>query len=404
VRISVIIPCFNSGHRVEATLESVLRQTVRPYEILFLDDGSTDDTWQRLEGFQSRHPDLIRLFRWPENIGSGMRSELIDHARGDWIANLDHDDLWMPKKLEKQIAAHQRHPRAEVIHTDGWNQPGDLIRARALQPRPKYIGPSNPHAALFLANFILASSAMYSMELFNRARTPNTYVFPLIGDYEFWLRVSSLDALFVRVPEPLTIRRAYPTGQLGSRLLEHFRDAVQMYEQYEAKNREHPRFTPEQGQARLRKAKLDLIVNLLMSPSTDHHEEAAQCWMEFLRGWTGVSSDRYRHQITRLIALARMPNPRALPTADFPEHRWRRFNLDRDRKKALLGEWKHARENEEAFAALAEETARVFRLGGVSPPFLSIYENEANRIQALTDEVWSALEDQDRRWRPFWRR
>ncbi len=399
MRISVIIPCYNSGHLIDSTIESVLRQTVRPMEILCLDDGSTDGTWARLEGIQSRHKDLVRIFRWPENIGNEMRTELIGHARGDWIANLDHDDLWMSTKLEKQIALHKRCPKAEVIHTDGWIQHEELVRARQLQPRPQYRGPSDPHGAIFFANFILASSAIYSKEMFYRIKQPGPYDYPLIGDYELWLRASLNGARFARVPEPLMIRRSYSTGQLGSRLLEHFRDGLRMYKEYEAINRSAPRFKESRGRARVFKAKLDLIVNLLMAPDSEHHHEAAQLWIDLV---ADPSHELSHHQsMIRLMALARVPSPKVPPSDYHPEYRWKTLNLSPSRKKALFDEWHSALENETARRAIAEETARLFRLGGVSPPFLSIYEREANRIQRYTDDAWSELENQDRRFRLF---
>ncbi len=399
MRVSVIIPCYNSGHLIDSTIESVLQQTVRPMEILCLDDGSTDETWARLEGIQSRHKHLVRIFRRPKNIGNEMRAELIGHARGDWIANLDHDDLWMRTKLEKQMAFHQRWPKADVIHTDGWNQHEELVRVRQLQPRPQYRGPSDPHAALFFANFILASSAVYTREIFHRIRSPGPYEYPLIGDYEFWLRASLNGARFVRVPEALTIRRAYSTGQLGSRLLEHFHDGVRMYEDYEAINRRAPRFKESRGRARVFKARLELMINLLMAPEAEHHEEAAQLWTELV---ADPNEELSHHQsMIRMMALARIPNPKVGPSDDYPDYRWRRLNLSPSVKKALLDEWNEALKNEAARRSIAEETARLFRLGGVNPPFLSIYEREANRVQRYTDDAWAELENQDRRFRLF---
>ncbi len=99
--VSVIIPAFNRSKLVVNAIESVLCQTYRDYEIIVVDDGSTDNTFGILQPYMGR----IRYF-YQENQGtSAAKNKGIQVARGKWISILDSDDLWLPTKLEAQLKA-----------------------------------------------------------------------------------------------------------------------------------------------------------------------------------------------------------------------------------------------------------------------------------------------------------
>ena len=96
-RVSVVIPAYNAADHIAATVESVIAQTVPAWEILVIDDGSTDDTGAVVRKFG----DLVRLYSVPNAGVSAARNLGIDQASGEWIALLDSDDLWHPRKLER---------------------------------------------------------------------------------------------------------------------------------------------------------------------------------------------------------------------------------------------------------------------------------------------------------------
>jgi teichuronic acid biosynthesis glycosyltransferase TuaG len=104
--VSVIVPCYNAAPFVRATIASVLRQSWSDLEVLAVDDGSTDATFQIIEAIAAEDP-RVRVIRLPRNHGSpaAPRNAGVAAACGTWVAFLDADDLWHPLKLELQLRA-----------------------------------------------------------------------------------------------------------------------------------------------------------------------------------------------------------------------------------------------------------------------------------------------------------
>lgn len=99
--VSIIMPNYNSEKYIEATMKSVLAQTYQNWELLFVDDCSSDTSLELANAFQDER---IRIFSMKENGGAALaRNRAIEEAKGRWIAFLDSDDLWTSDKLEKQI-------------------------------------------------------------------------------------------------------------------------------------------------------------------------------------------------------------------------------------------------------------------------------------------------------------
>ena len=108
MKVSVAIPTYNSAKFIQATLKSVLNQSVAPAEILIVDDGSTDETIDILSSYGSS----IRVIRQSNQGVAAARNALARNASGDLVAFLDHDDLWHPRYLETQCSGFRLHPEA----------------------------------------------------------------------------------------------------------------------------------------------------------------------------------------------------------------------------------------------------------------------------------------------------
>ncbi|MCK5478567.1 MAG: glycosyltransferase family 2 protein, partial [Methylococcales bacterium] len=112
--MSIVIPTFNRCRLLKRALTSVYKQTYSEYEIIVIDDGSTDGT---AEMVQKWFPD-VRYFYQSNKGVSASRNKGLEMAIGGWIAFLDSDDEWLPQKLEKQIELLKSTPDYKICHTE----------------------------------------------------------------------------------------------------------------------------------------------------------------------------------------------------------------------------------------------------------------------------------------------
>lgn len=121
--VSAIIPTYNSADYLKEAIESALAQTRPPDEIVVVDDGSTDHTKAVCDSFGEK----LRYIYQPNDgtFGAGSRVVAMRAARAEWIAFLDHDDRWLPTKLERQLEVAQSYPEARAIFTKGQLIDGD---------------------------------------------------------------------------------------------------------------------------------------------------------------------------------------------------------------------------------------------------------------------------------------
>ncbi len=131
--VSVIIPTFNRAHCIAQTIDSVIAQTYQNLEIVVVDDGSTDNTGDVL---RSRYPGEARLvYQYQQNGGvCAARNRGLDVCRGDFVALLDSDDLWIPQKIQMQLACMQRAPEVGMVWTDM-----EAIRPDGTVTHPRYL-------------------------------------------------------------------------------------------------------------------------------------------------------------------------------------------------------------------------------------------------------------------------
>lgn len=112
--VSVIIGAYNSARHIGQTIDTMLAQTYRPLELIVVDDGSTDNTWQVLQSYGDR----IVAVRQANGGVPAARNTGLEHARGEFIALMDHDDLCMPERIAVQIALLDQHPEVGLCCTE----------------------------------------------------------------------------------------------------------------------------------------------------------------------------------------------------------------------------------------------------------------------------------------------
>src|SRR4051794_36269759 len=112
--VSVVIPAFNRAFILPEALDSVLAQTFKDFELIVVDDGSTDDTEEVLRPYVERRG--VRFLPQANQGPAAARNRGIEAARGKYVAFLDSDDLWLPIKLSVQIPRMEAHPEAVMSY------------------------------------------------------------------------------------------------------------------------------------------------------------------------------------------------------------------------------------------------------------------------------------------------
>ena len=206
MKISVVIPTFNRISLVARAIDSVLKQSLNPYEIIVVDDGSDDGTSEMIKNKYKS----IKLIQQQNNGVSAARNNGIKHAKGDWIGLLDSDDEWTEKKLENQADRLIKTPEYDFCHTNEiWIRNG--VRVNQKKKHEKYGGyifdkcldicRISPSSTLFKKN-ILEHVGWFDTQL------------PVCEDYDLWLRITA-DYKILFVDEPLIIKYGGHTDQLS---------------------------------------------------------------------------------------------------------------------------------------------------------------------------------------------
>lgn len=133
--VSVIMPSYNTANYVEASIESVRHQTYENWELIIVDDCSTDNTDEKVRPFLT--DGRIRYLKNEQNSGAAIsRNRALREARGKWIAFLDSDDLWVPEKLEKQVAfMEQNEYHFSYTNYEEINMSGEETGVRVTGPK-----------------------------------------------------------------------------------------------------------------------------------------------------------------------------------------------------------------------------------------------------------------------------
>ncbi len=226
--ISVVCPTYNSADYVRKTIESVLAQTVPPLEFLVIDDGSTDNTCEIIQGFitiTSRFP--IRLFK-AAHLGPGAaRNTGILNAQGAWIAFIDSDDQWYPCKLQNVIEVIHAHSEINLIcHAEMYS---DRYGRQSLLDFGEHYDMQQPiFQQLYRHNFLSPSAVTCTKQSLMDANLFDP-TFMTAQDYELWLRMSSImHPYFIREPLGIYFERVgnISTSNAFLRLKNNFRIAL----------------------------------------------------------------------------------------------------------------------------------------------------------------------------------
>ncbi|MGB5963091.1 MAG: glycosyltransferase family A protein [Coleofasciculaceae cyanobacterium] len=203
--VSVIIPAYNAERTILETIASVQQQTFSDFEIIVINDGSTDRTLELVQGIQDER---VKIFSY-ENGGLPVaRNRGISRAKGEFIAFIDADDMWTSDKLELQVAILQQHPEAGVAYS--WsrfmNERGELsyvVDDRHIE--------GNVYEKLLLNNFLNNGSSLLVRREAIESAGKFDPTLKSCEDWDFYLRLAAKWS-FVLVPKPQILYRQSSTA------------------------------------------------------------------------------------------------------------------------------------------------------------------------------------------------
>lgn len=207
--VSIIMPAFNCEKYVVAAIYSVLTQTYKNWELLVIDDGSNDNTYQIIKDF-SQKDSRIKAFTNIKNLGvSVTRNRGIELASAQWIAFIDSDDIWNSFKLEKQLKFAEKNS-AEFLFTaqSYMNEEGNLYKG--IFEVPEII----TFKKLKKQNVISCSSVLLKKNFFENIKMEKD---ELHEDYVVWLRILKLGVTAYGVNEPLHTIRISRNSKSGNK-------------------------------------------------------------------------------------------------------------------------------------------------------------------------------------------
>lgn len=221
--VSIVMPAFNAEQYISDSIKSVQNQIYDNWELIVVDDGSTDNTFDVVKGIAD-YDNRIKLLRQENGRQGKARNAALQIALGEWIAFLDADDLWLPEKLAVQMKLLKSNSKVDLVYTSGWifntaheNNLEKYEVPEGLQDQNEIImkmlkGWSLPILSVTVRRNLLASVSDFGEE----PEIQNA------EDYQLWLKLADKGIQMYGIREPLFKYRVHPSQAT-------FRDGVSMY-------------------------------------------------------------------------------------------------------------------------------------------------------------------------------
>ena len=208
-RISVIMPAYNAANHLPAAIESILQQTLPDFELVIVDDCSTDDSWDVVRAYAKQDRRVIAQ-RNPRNRGQGFTANrCIELSRTPLIARMDHDDVSLPTRLQRTVRVFDEHREVGLVGSAycRWNGGKHLVVRR----------PPRDHVGLVWKH-LFGCALCHSAVAFRRTLFKNDEVvyqdLPGTADYELWVRLLGRTR-GATIPEPLVLYRMHAASMSG---------------------------------------------------------------------------------------------------------------------------------------------------------------------------------------------
>ena len=226
--VSVIIPASNPGEFIRETIDSVIAQTYSNFEIIIVDDGSSDNTGEIIGSIRD---DRIKYYYQPKSgMPAQVRNKAVGLSRGELIAFLDHDDVWMPKKLEVQIAVIKNNLDIALVSTNAY-----YMYDGKKTERPLVVGVRNGYfrdRVFIPRNGVVQSTVLVKRSIFDKVGGFNESAdLFAIEDYDFWVRVYAAKSPCYYLSDPTMYFRKN-TGSASGRESQVLKRSLHHYNKY----------------------------------------------------------------------------------------------------------------------------------------------------------------------------
>ncbi len=224
--VSVIMPTYNCADYIEESIQSVLAQTMKDWEIRIVDDCSTDHTLDVLNPYLEKYPNIHYSCLEKNGGPAAARTEAMRQAEGKYFAFLDSDDLWKPDKLEKQIAFMEKTgAKMSCTAYEQMDSDGNPLHVRVTPPAKV-----NYRTCIRLSNPIGNLTVMYDREALGRFEVP-----PIRkrNDFALWLQILKKTEYCYGMSEPLAVYRLGRAGSVSHNKLSQAKYHWQLYHEIE---------------------------------------------------------------------------------------------------------------------------------------------------------------------------
>jgi glycosyltransferase involved in cell wall biosynthesis len=214
--VSVIIPAYNAAPWIAETIDSVLNQTFKDFEVIVVDDGSTDATAEVVASYK---PQIQYLYK--NNGGpSSARNTGICAARGQYIAFLDADDLWLPEKLQIQMQLFIQNPSLAWVYSNGLIFEENPNKNPHLFSQSSYMYSGEILRPLLLQDFVASPTPIVRRDVFKDVGLFNEESsFKSVEDWDMWLRIAARYPVGF-IDKPLVKYRRHSTSLTGTSIIE----------------------------------------------------------------------------------------------------------------------------------------------------------------------------------------
>lgn len=207
--VSVLMPVYNSRGFLATAINSILNQTYRNFELIIVDDHSTDGSWDIVSSYKARYPKKVKAIRLPKNLGAGGDRAVnvaFSASKGNFVARMDADDIALPDRLEKQIQYFQSNPDVDVLGGSAYviNREGELIGEKNVKTTYEEI-----YKAYFVFHPMINPSVMIRKSVLKKGEQYYRTELDANNDYlTFFERIAS-GVKFANLPDKLLYYRIH---------------------------------------------------------------------------------------------------------------------------------------------------------------------------------------------------